>query len=355
MSGSAAAEPRVQGWRRWLRLGALSLLVALTVRVGLHFPWARTGEALLHTNRLLLAAALVVNLVSLVAKGWGWHRLLRPNTNAGWMNVQRANLLGSAVGDVSVALVGEAARVRALAREEQLPMGLTAISVAAARLAEAVALGIVIAVAFLVFPLPSFLARAGLVAGALLATGAVVVVAVRRPPVAERLRRHLPSGMVDAVRTVGRRPFGEAVALALVNWVAQWATYALVLSATHVTTSPEAAFAALLAANLGGILRLTPANVGVFQASLVVGLAAFGVDSSSAILAGLVLQAVQVPPVIGLASLAAGVDGLSRLRKSADEGAGGEATRDEDAGDVPAAAARSGGAPAPRLTEVAEA
>ncbi len=343
MSGSAPAQPVAAGWRRWLRIGALALLAAFTLRVGLHFPWARTGAALLNTNRLLLAGALLVNLLSLIAKGWGWHRLLRPNTNAGWMNVQRANLLGSAVGDVSVALVGEAARVRALAKEEKIPVGLTAISVAAARLAEAVALGIVIAVAFLAFPLPSFLARAGLVAGALLATGVVVVLAVRRPPVAERLRRHLPSRMVDAMRTVGRRPFGEAVALALVNWGAQWATYALVLAATHVTPSPEAAFAALLAANLGGVLRLTPANVGVFQASLVVGLAPFGVDPSSAILAGLVLQAVQVPPVIGLASLAAGVDGLARLRR---QSAGEE--------EATAGEAASAGRTGRRFTEVAE-
>lgn len=345
MTGTAS-ETAAPGWRRWLRIGALALLVALAVRVGLHFPWARTGEALVHTSRLLLVAALVVNLVSLMAKGWGWHRLLRPDTNAGWLNVQRANLLGSAVGDVSVALVGEAARVRALVRDEDLPVGLTAISVAAARLAEAVALGIVIAVAFVVFPLPSFLARAALVAAALVATGVVLVVAARHPPVAERLRRYLPDGMVDAVRTVGRRPFCEAVILALVNWAAQWATYALVLSATHVTASPEAAFAALLAANLGGLLRLTPANVGVFQASLVVGLAAFGVDASSAILAGLVLQAVQVPPVIGLASLAAGVDGLSRLRRQSVEG---------EESEEPVPAARPGSASGRRLTEVAEA
>lgn len=346
MSGTAG-DARASGWRLWLRVGALAILVALAVRVGLHFPWARTGEALVHTNQLLLVAALLINLVSLMAKGWGWHRLLRPDTNAGWLNVQRANLLGSAVGDVSVALVGEAARVRALVRDEDLPVGLTAISVAAARLAEAVALGIVIACAFVVFPLPSFLARAGLVAGALVATGVVLVVAARHPPVAERLRRWLPAGMVDAVRTVGRRAFAEAVALALVNWGAQWATYALVLSATHVTSSPEAAFAALLAANLGGLLRLTPANVGVFQASLVVGLAAFGVDPSSAILAGLVLQAVQVPPVIGLASLAAGVDGLSRLRRQSVEG-------EEAAAQEPVSAPRAGSATGPRLTEVAE-
>jgi uncharacterized membrane protein YbhN (UPF0104 family) len=306
------------GWGRPLRLALLALLGLMTFHMALHFPWARAGAALLSTDRVLLGVALVVNLVSLAAKGWAWHRLLRVNTSARWDRVQRANLLGSAVSDVSISLVGEAARVRALAKEG-LPLGLTAVSVAVVRLAEAVALAIVVACAVLLLPLSSPLARAGVAAAVMLATGVLVVSVLRRSPVVDRLRRRLPPQMVEGVRIVGRRPFGEAVGLGLVNWGAQWSTYALVFAATHVTSSPRAAFAALLAANLGGALRLTPANIGVFQASLVLGLVPFGVDPSSAVLAGLVLQAVQVPPVIGLASVVAGFDGLLKLRRQSTE------------------------------------
>lgn len=315
-----------RGWVHALRVLLLIGLGALTVRAAIHFPWARAGEALVATDRLLLGAALIVNLVSLVAKGWGWQRLLLPSTGVGWLPAQRANLVGSAVSDVSVSLVGEAARVRALAREG-LPIGLTSISVATTRLAELVALGGVVTLASLFIPLPSILARAGLAAVAVLATSALLVVVLRRPRVAERLRRHIPADMVEGVRIVGRRPFAEAIGLALVNWVAQWATYWLVLSATHVTGSPIVALVALLAANLGGVLRLTPANVGVFQASLVVGLAPFGVDASTAVLAGLVLQAVQVPPILGLASGVVGFRGLVRLRRQSSE------ATDESVGD----------------------
>src|SRR5438034_6398399 len=46
--------------------------------------------------------------------------------------------------------------------------------------------------------------------------------------------------------------------------------------ATHVPVSLAASFTALIAANLSGLLRPTPANVGVTQAALVVGLLPFG-------------------------------------------------------------------------------
>src|SRR5207253_2829369 len=76
-------------------------------------------------------------------------------------------------------------------------------------------------------------------------------------------------------------------AFALYNWAAQWATYHLVLRATHVPVSLAASFTALIVVNLGGLLRPTPANIGVTQAALVVGLLPFGVAPENAVAAGL--------------------------------------------------------------------
>src|SRR5256886_7525805 len=72
-------------------------------------------------------------------------------------------------------------------------------------------------------------------------------------------------------------------AFALYNWAAQWATYHLVLRATHVPVSLAASFTALIVVNLSGLLRPTPANVGVTQAALVVGLLPFGVAPEQAV------------------------------------------------------------------------
>src|SRR3989475_389833 len=63
---------------------------------------------------------------------------------------------------------------------------------------------------------------------------------------------------------------------------------------------------ALVATNLSGLLRPTPANVGVVQAALVVGLLPFGVAPEQAVAAGLALQGLQVLPVLLLGAMATG-------------------------------------------------
>ena len=93
---------------------------------------------------------------------------------------------------------------------------------------------------------------------------------------------------------------------ALYNWATQWATYHLVLRATHVPVSLAASFTALIAANLSGLLRPTPGNVGVTQAALVVGLLPFGVAPEQAVAAGLALQGLQVLPVLFLGAMVTG-------------------------------------------------
>src|SRR5438046_9141589 len=95
-------------------------------------------------------------------------------------------------------------------------------------------------------------------------------------------------------------------AFALYNWAAQWATYQLVLRATHVPVSLAASFTALIVVNLGGLFRPTPANVGVTQAALVVGLLPFGVPPEQGVAAGLALQGLQVLHVMLLGAVETG-------------------------------------------------
>ncbi len=74
-----------------------------------------------------------------------------------------------------------------------------------------------------------------------------------------------------------------------------------------------ASFTALIAANVGGLLRVTPANVGVMQAALVGALVPFGVSAEQAIAGGVALQAIEVLPVLAIALAFAGRAGLARL------------------------------------------
>jgi uncharacterized protein (TIRG00374 family) len=100
--------------------------------------------------------------------------------------------------------------------------------------------------------------------------------------------------------------FALALSFALLNWVTQWATYHLVLSAFGIPVTFSASFTALIFINLSGLIQLSPGNIGITQAAMILALLPFGVAPHEALAAGLALQAIQIPPVIVVALLALG-------------------------------------------------
>ncbi len=296
-------KSRAGRWIGWL-LALVGVGLALKFFTG--FPWQVTFAALLDADRWLLIIALAVNLSSLVAKGWGWHLLLKPVAPHSWRVAQEANLVGAAVNDLSVAVAGEAARVHLIVQRGGVPASAAVSSVVWTRVAEGLALALFLVMAPSVLQLEPWLRAAQ--SGAGLALVVVLLLAWGRgwASLADRLPASLRSrlGLLRAMGAGGRLVWPTA--FALYNWGAQWATYHLVLRATHVPVSLAASFTALIVVNLGGLLRPTPANVGVTQAALVVGLLPFGVAPEQAVAAGLALQALQVLPVLFLGAMVTG-------------------------------------------------
>ncbi len=296
-------KSRAGRWIGWL-LALVGVGLALKFFTG--FPWQVTFAALLDADRWLLIIALAVNLSSLVAKGWGWHLLLKPVAPHSWRVAQEANLVGAAVNDLSVAVAGEAARVHLIVQRGGVPAGAAVSSVVWTRVAEGLALALFLVMAPSVLQLEPWLRAAQ--SGAGLALVVVLLLAWGRgwASLADRLPASVRSrlGLLRAMGAGGRLVWPTA--FALYNWAAQWATYHLVLRATHVPVSLAASFTALIVVNLGGLLRPTPANVGVTQAALVVGLLPFGVAPEQAVAAGLALQALQVLPVLFLGAMVTG-------------------------------------------------
>lgn len=293
-----------RGWR-WA-LGAVILAAAL--RYATRFPWAGTWAALATADWGLLAAACAANLVSLAAKAGSWHLLLRSHLPVRARTTQAATFAGAAVGSFGVAVSGEAARLHLLATREGVAPADAARSIVASRLVEAAALGI---------GLGAFAAVAsGVPAWRLLAigiglAGAALAVLARLPWI--RLRP--PDGSAARGWTPGRlvAPLGFAVA----GWALQWATYHWSIAAMHVPVTPSASMLALLLANLGGALRLTPGNVGVLQGAVLMALRPTGVPASTAMAGGLALQAVQVLPVAAIGAVILGGRGFRLLRRGA--------------------------------------
>src|SRR5438876_8720584 len=165
---------------RWRWVGWLVALlgVVLALRFFTGFPWRIMFAAVLGANTLWLAIALVVNLSSLVAKGWGWHLILKPVAPHSWRAAQEANLVGAAVNDLSIAVAGEAARIHVIGQRAGVPLGAAASSVVWTRVAEALALAIFLVMAPSVLQLEPWL-RA-LQVGVGLALGVVLLLAWAR-------------------------------------------------------------------------------------------------------------------------------------------------------------------------------
>lgn len=301
--------------RRLLMWLAVAAIAAVAIQRFGHFAWGETWRQLLETNLVLLGVATVVNFLSLVAKGWAWQLLLRPTARVGWWDAQKANLVGSAATNVAGSVVGEAARARDLVRSTGTPWRAAIASVVWVRIVEALGLAIFLVTVPALFPLPEALRSFQIVAAIVL--GLWIFIAPFHGW--RRVARLLPAKWRDAlgglVEMGSLRHLPLPVLLVAVNWLTQWITYDFIIRAVGIHVGWPATFAALIAANLAMLLRLPAGNLGVFQASIAVGLLPFGVAPEDAVAAGIVLQAIQVIPVTLLGGALVGWQGLMRLRR----------------------------------------
>ncbi len=298
---------------RWALIALAMLSLVLGIKFLIGFPWSGTLQALEGADWLLLAGASLTNLFSLSAKAWAWHLLLRPAAPHRWRTAQAATFVGAAASSVSVSVSGEAARLQVVTSRDGAAMGATIASLVWSRIVEAMALVLFLAGALAFLPGGGWVETARIATWAILATALALWALgawpwlVRRLPERWRVAVQLPAAP-------GNRGWIVApLALSLVNWLAQWLTYHWAIAATHVSNAPGISLSALVMANIGGILRLTPGNVGVLQASLMFGMSAFGIPPEQSLAAGMALQAVQVLPVIALGVALVGMHGFRQI------------------------------------------
>jgi uncharacterized membrane protein YbhN (UPF0104 family) len=262
-------------------------------------------DALGHADWVLLAAAGLVNVLSLMAKAGAWHLLLRRLTPIRAMTAQVATLLGAAVNSISVSVSGEAARAQAAKSRDGVPFRFAAASLVASRVVEA--LGLVVFLAVMLLLLPPMWPGSRSIGLILLGVAVAVSAGYHLLP-----RRRWHPTLVRMAAT-GPSGFAAPVTLATLSWVVQWLTYHWSFVATGAAVTPAVSLAALVMANIAGVLRLTPGNIGVMQGSLVLGMQAFEMPPANALAAGLALQAVQVIPVLLIGIGIVGTQGLRQL------------------------------------------
>ncbi len=303
---------------------AAVLLVGVLVFALTRIDLSRAAHALVSASPAWLALALVLMMLSLLARAVSWHEVLRaalPRTPIPWGAVVRATTIGVMASAVFPGRIGEPTRMLVLSRRLQAPTGRTfpvvAGTVFSQTLINLVALGILAAATF---SSVSLLHGDASTLEAVLAVPAFVALFVFGTPLLLRLAQRSRSlriragaaafaGLLRLAQrglTVFARPRHgiPAVASQLFAWALQWGSCYMTILALglehHGHATPANAAAVLLAVNVTAVLPATPSNVGVFQAACLVVLAAYGIGAGPALAYGIILQAVELSTALAL-------------------------------------------------------
>jgi uncharacterized protein (TIRG00374 family) len=323
-----------------LHTAATAVTVVLLALLARTVDWGEAWRAVRGASLPLLLAAAAVNLVTVVAKGVRWWIFLRAAGAPSLRLAVRSTVAGSGLNNILPASGGEAARVLFVRRAAGVSSATVVATLALDRLTDVLSFLGLLALAPLVGALPAVLRR--------WSGRAEVALAIVLPMLAALAwlarRRHGPRAAAAASapatprRTLrawmGRLGVGlttlptasrllPALALSLVAWAAQVATYHLAARAAGLPVSVLASGAAVVAVNLAFLLQLTPGSVGVFQVLYALVMSAFGVSRHAAVGVALLIQALQIAPVTALA-IALAPDLALRRRPLPEEAATGE-------------------------------
>jgi uncharacterized protein (TIRG00374 family) len=220
---------------------------------------------------------------------------------------------GAGLNNILIANSGDAARAVFVTRASGASSAAVLAALALERLFDLIGYIVLMAGAAYLLPMPHEIARWRFVAvGALLGIIVLFAVLLRRAPgvvaatvypatLLGRMRSYLGKFMESVRNILTLERIAFAMALALVNWAAQIATYHLVAVAAHFPITIVGSVTTLITANVGFLVRATPGNVGVFQMVYGVTAQALGLNRDSAVAVALLLQLIQNLPVTLLA------------------------------------------------------
>lgn len=299
---------------RWVISLAIIVLLVIFART---INWHQAWDSMRHASLPLLAAAIGVNVLSVIIKGVRWWLFLRPAGIKSLPLSLRATIAGAGLNNVLVAQGGDAARVVFVSRASGVSSATVLASMALEKLFDPIGFVMLLVGGVLLFDLPPQFERwrvpAEILLGVIVALLAFFVYATRHAkPEHVPERRTAPrtfGGKVKAylvsfgrtARLLASGPrFAMAIVLSLLSWGAQLATFALSAAAAHVSMPIAGSLACLLAINVGLILRATPGNVGFFQFAYALMAEQFGVSRNDAIAVSLLIQTIQIIPLTAL-------------------------------------------------------
>jgi uncharacterized protein (TIRG00374 family) len=296
----------------WLGLLVTVLFSYLAVR---NVDPAEAWAAVRSSDPWWLVPALATLVVAVLIRAIRWRFLFPAETRPPLTDTSCALLVGYFFNNVLPARAGEAARVVALNRRCGNSRAELAATVVVERVFDVVSLVVLLFAVSPWLPDVSWAGGAAILAGVLGAGCVLLVLGVavwgERPfrlllrPVAllpffaeERLAG-AALNLVGGLAAIRRPRLAAAAFLwTTLSWLALGLSTWFVLRAFHLGLSPLAGLLVVIAVNLALVLPSSPAAVGVFEAATLVALSAYGVATSRALPAALVLHLLNFVPYL---------------------------------------------------------
>jgi uncharacterized protein (TIRG00374 family) len=310
-------SPKLKKAIRW---GISAVILVFLILFARTINWHEAWNSMRHASMPLLAAAIGVNILSVLIKGVRWWLFLRPIGIPSLPLAVRAIVAGAGLNNVLVASGGDAARVVFVSRVSGVRSSTVLASMALEKLFDPIGFVILLVAGVLVFQLPPQFEKWKVPAEILLVVivlllGLFVYATRHIKPEHVPERRAKPRTVWGRIRayfasfgqTAGRLATGPrflaAMALSLGAWACQLWTFQLAAAAAHVSIPLAGSLACLLGINVGLIIRATPGNVGFFQFVYALMAGQFGVARNDAIAVSLLIQTIQILPltVLGIA------------------------------------------------------
>ena len=264
--------------------------------------------------------ALGVMTAAFFLRALRWHVLFAPSRRPPFRLTASALYVGYLFNNILPARAGDAASVLALNRRARTPVAEATGTLVVERAFDLLSLLLLLFVALPWLPDLSWVRAAGFLAGALLLTIAIVVMALaafgERPFVfagrhLARLRLFSGLGLGDAPAQLfqglhGLRRLSTgllAFLLTALSWLVLAVGFWLVTIAFDLGLSLLAGLLVVIAVGLGMVLPSSPAALGVFEGATVLALSAYGIPDSQAVSYALVLHALNALPFLVLAPL----------------------------------------------------
>src|SRR5215210_1564104 len=165
-------SPKLKKGIRWALSAAILVFLVLFART---IDWHAAWNSMRHASLPLLAAAIGVNILSVLLKGVRWWLFLRPIGIKSLPLAIRATIAGAGLNNVLVANGGDAARVVFVSRLSGIPSSTVLASVALEKLFDPIGFVMLLVFGVIAFELPAQFENWKLPAEILLA---VIVVAM---------------------------------------------------------------------------------------------------------------------------------------------------------------------------------